>query len=155
MIISGLDSHPWPFAACMSLKEWYHLIRDIIISLVNAFFYCVRQSSFGRAWHTIIWPQISLLKYHSGYLVAFVASSMPMFCWACIHLRSTRLFSATSGKDILRKHLSRSGPLLMSRPLEIKPKRPTGAFASSGIGNVLQQESHVNVLAMTFVLSGW
>ncbi len=58
--------------------------------------------------------------------MTFVASSMPMFDWVCIHSRSTGLFTATSDKGKLRKNSRRSGSLLMSRPLGVKSKRTTG-----------------------------
>ncbi len=54
--------------------------------------------------------------------------------------------SLTSGNSKLRNHLSKSGSLLMTRPLELKSKRATGAFSpmelakhhgvgAGGIGN--------------------
>ncbi len=82
-------------------------------------------------------PSIVLLKYRCGYLVAFVASSVPMFCWA---------FKV--------KHLSRSGPLLILRSLEMKLRRTTGAFSPTGIGNTSRSGRYENELAMTFFLPG-
>lgn len=71
-----------------------------------------------------------------------------------IHPRLTRLFSAISGKGKLRKHLSKSGSLLMSRSLEVKSKGTTGAFSPTEIGNRLHHGSWEKVLAVTFSCLG-
>ncbi len=75
-----------------------------------------------------------------------------VFCCPFIHLQSTGLFSVTSGKGKIRKHLSKSGLSLMSRPLEVRLKRIKGAFPPSGIGNTLQCGSEEILLSVTFLL---
>ncbi len=39
---------------------------------------------------------MSLLKYWSEYLAAFIARFMPVFCWECIHLMSAGFYAAIS-----------------------------------------------------------
>ncbi len=123
MIVSGLNSHMGSFVAMISQYRVKNLIRGIAISLVHAIFHCAKWSSLVRTWHTTVQP------YQLGYFAAFTASSVAMCCCDCIHLSSTGLFSAMSDNGNLRKHLRRSGSLLISRSLEVKSKSTTGAFS--------------------------
>ncbi len=143
----------WPGWASM---EWNLLSKGITISFVDEMFHCVRQSSLGRAWHAITQPSISLLKYCLGYLAAFVTSSVAMFCWACIHLRSTGLLFAQLWRWKWGSTWAGQGHcwLLMSRPLEVKSKRTTGLLFLTGIGDTSWHSSHENVLAMAFSCQG-
>lgn len=74
----------------------------------------------------VMQSSIIFLRCWSGYLVAFVASSVPVFCWVCIHPRSSGLLSAALGNGQLKKHSGKSGLSLMSRPLDMKSKSTIG-----------------------------
>lgn len=80
VVISGLNCHPKSVVARASQYGMVPLNQQY-----NNFLLCVA---------VFIWESIAHYDTNSGYFVAFVTSSVPVFCWVCIKFRSTVFFTA-------------------------------------------------------------
>lgn len=128
-------------------KLWCHLISGNAIALVVMVFIW-RITTYYKA-------SINILIEVAVMVFGCPCSKFTIHVLLCTHpIEVNRVVSATLGKGELREQSSKSGPLLMSRPLDVKLKRKMVQFSPTGIDDTVQQCKHEKVLAMTFFLPG-
>ncbi len=93
------------------------------------------------------WSVYFSVLWNIHQVIWMLDGKLRIFCFSWIHLKST-----ASGSGKLRKHLSKSVSLLMSRPCFVKSKVTTCKFAFSGIGDTSHNRRHYNVLTKIFFL---